>query len=487
MPSAFAAALLLATLAGVPLAPSASGQVNTCTAPSDGGNWTVQGVVTCQGVTIRARNILIPLGGFLTLRDCTVIIQPARTADYQGGDGILATDTGSLDVGNCEVRVDDLARRAILQVAPAGALTFRGSTLRGFRDVGAGGSVQGNEPPVTIEDSRFLDLAYGIFLFDRSNVHIAGNLFSNVTWGVIHTWGSPVIEDNVFTRCSDALDFTNGATPVVRGNTITACQAGIVQPSNENTTQEIHGNDIYGNLLHSDQVATFDAYFRGDGQDNWWGSDPPDPARVLVTHYDPWRAAPVHPERLPTPSFTATARDGLGSFDASASLPSSAFGYGLSAYEWDFGDGATGSGAQAQHAYLGAGNYTVRLRVVDSYGLSRDATALLNVTLPPSRPASNPAPSAGPQPDPEGGGSSSSPSPSPTPPAAATPRPSPRPADAPRDPGPGQESQATAHQAPPTFTYRSQAESPAKASPALPLAAVAAAVGAAGWLRRRLR
>ena len=39
-------------------------------------------------------------------------------------------------------------------------------------------------------------------------------------------------------------------------------------------------------------------------------------------------------------------------------------------YSWDFGDGATGSGQQVQHAWESAGNYTVKLMIRDSAGKS---------------------------------------------------------------------------------------------------------------------
>lgn len=55
------------------------------------------------------------------------------------------------------------------------------------------------------------------------------------------------------------------------------------------------------------------------------------------------------------------------SFDASASTGD------IVAYTWDFGDGATGSGATATHTYTEAGKHEVRLTVRDGEG--REATA----------------------------------------------------------------------------------------------------------------
>ena len=52
------------------------------------------------------------------------------------------------------------------------------------------------------------------------------------------------------------------------------------------------------------------------------------------------------------------------SFDASGSTAGP--GRSIASYEWDFGDGATGSGKQASHAYNAFGSYTAKLTVTDS-------------------------------------------------------------------------------------------------------------------------
>ena len=53
---------------------------------------------------------------------------------------------------------------------------------------------------------------------------------------------------------------------------------------------------------------------------------------------------------------------------------------GISSYEWDFGDGATGSGVAAAHVYRKGGSFTATLRVADTSGATDEATRRIEVT-----------------------------------------------------------------------------------------------------------
>jgi hypothetical protein len=82
---------------------------------------------------------------------------------------------------------------------------------------------------------------------------------------------------------------------------------------------------------------------------------------------------------------------------------------------WAFGDGATGSGANASHTYGTPGSYQATLIAIDATGLSATATHTASVAAPPSTPGAGP---------PSGPGSSSSPAPtsgSPSNPSASSP------------------------------------------------------------------
>lgn len=52
----------------------------------------------------------------------------------------------------------------------------------------------------------------------------------------------------------------------------------------------------------------------------------------------------------------------------------------IASYEWDFGDGNTGSGVIAQHTYDDNGIYTITLTVTDSYGETSSDTATVAVS-----------------------------------------------------------------------------------------------------------
>ena len=66
-------------------------------------------------------------------------------------------------------------------------------------------------------------------------------------------------------------------------------------------------------------------------------------------------------------------------FDASASLDPDG---SIAAYDWDFGDGSTGSGMTPDHTYSAAGDFTVSLTVTDDMGKMDTAAASITATDP---------------------------------------------------------------------------------------------------------
>jgi PKD repeat protein len=69
----------------------------------------------------------------------------------------------------------------------------------------------------------------------------------------------------------------------------------------------------------------------------------------------------------PTASFTHDCTDLTCTFNGSGSTDSDG---SITSYDWDFGDGNTGSSVEVSHTYASAGTYTVILTVTDDGGAS---------------------------------------------------------------------------------------------------------------------
>ena len=86
------------------------------------------------------------------------------------------------------------------------------------------------------------------------------------------------------------------------------------------------------------------------------------------------------PTVAPTASFTTATNALTASFDGAASRDPDGV---VTTYDWDFGDGAAGGGAKAQHTYAAAGTYEVELTVTDDRGTSSSTTRQVTVAQPP--------------------------------------------------------------------------------------------------------
>jgi PKD repeat protein len=94
-----------------------------------------------------------------------------------------------------------------------------------------------------------------------------------------------------------------------------------------------------------------------------------------------WRATlgaiPDEPNQPPTALFTVVT-DGLTAhFDASGSSDPDG---DIVSYDWDFGDGTTGSGVMVSHSYALPGTYTVWLLVTDNEGATDSISQNVTVT-----------------------------------------------------------------------------------------------------------
>ena len=79
----------------------------------------------------------------------------------------------------------------------------------------------------------------------------------------------------------------------------------------------------------------------------------------------------------PVASFSHSSMDLNASVDASASSDSDGT---IASYQWDFGDGSSGSGVTASHSYASAGLYLVELIVTDSRGLTASYRGFVDIS-----------------------------------------------------------------------------------------------------------
>jgi PKD repeat protein len=92
--------------------------------------------------------------------------------------------------------------------------------------------------------------------------------------------------------------------------------------------------------------------------------------------------ATVPANQEPTASFTARVSNLEASFDASASTDPDGT---VASYGWNFGDGATATGALANHTYTDAGTYLVILTVTDDRGATSTSSKTITTTVTPNQ------------------------------------------------------------------------------------------------------
>jgi hypothetical protein len=95
-------------------------------------------------------------------------------------------------------------------------------------------------------------------------------------------------------------------------------------------------------------------------------------------------------DRPPTASFTKSSSTALtGAQITFNATTSSDIDGTISSYNWDFGDGSTGSGSIVTHSFSVAGTYAVKLNVTDNGGLTSQYTSAVTVQASSSSSSGN--------------------------------------------------------------------------------------------------
>lgn len=85
----------------------------------------------------------------------------------------------------------------------------------------------------------------------------------------------------------------------------------------------------------------------------------------------------------PNASFNADPASGTAPLEVTLNASSSSDPDGsVISYEWDFGDGSTGSGETTTHTYSNAGNYTIGLIVTEDDGATDTTVQSIEVSSP---------------------------------------------------------------------------------------------------------
>ncbi len=108
-----------------------------------------------------------------------------------------------------------------------------------------------------------------------------------------------------------------------------------------------------------------------------------DDGAVATTSEEVTVSAPP-PNQEPSAAFEATVTNLMVSVDAAESADEDG---DLVSYDWDFGDGGSGSGLQTSYTYAEAGTYEVTLVVTDDDGATASTTQQVTVTAPPANAA----------------------------------------------------------------------------------------------------
>ncbi|RJS81043.1 PKD domain-containing protein, partial [Methanophagales archaeon] len=220
----------------------------------------------------------------------------------------------------------------------------------------------------TITYNSIVNNTHGIFLYYLNNNSI---LHNNITEN--HGYGVWLYYSN------DNLLYLNNFINNVDGNAYSKDSTNIWN-STSKITYTYNGNQ-YTNYLGNywDDYTGTDTNNDGIGETAYSIDGDKDYYPLI----EPWENYFPEENQPPTASFTYSPQNPVVgeeiTFDASSSTDPDG---SIVSYEWDFGDGNTGSGKIVTHSYPSAGDYTVTLTVTDDKGAKDSTTKEIKVTPP---------------------------------------------------------------------------------------------------------
>ncbi|MFT3877002.1 MAG: PKD domain-containing protein [Propioniciclava sp.] len=304
----------------------------------------------------------------------TVTVNALRVIAADGFERSVASGWGSADVGGAWVTsggaaafsVADGAGKMLLQpswtreaMLPSVQSTSTRSVIGFSSDTGFAGGTQS----ITLIGRKVGSSVYGASV----RIESGGVVRMHVLRDTTALAGSYVIPGYSY-RPGDVLNVSLDVT----GTNPTKVAASIwVEGTSVPSSPQLVGTDSTAALQVPGSVGV-KAYSPGPSTSN----------RVLsFKNYQILDPNPAAANVVPVASFTSSV-DGLAvSVDGSASSDPDG---SIASYAWDFGDGSTGTGAQASHTYGAAGTFTVRLTVTDNAGATHSVTESVTVKAPPA-------------------------------------------------------------------------------------------------------
>lgn len=260
----------------------------------------------------------------------------------------------------------------------------------------------------------------GICLDGGSNNTIKNNIITKSDYYGIEILGSSnVISDNIIDNsgddgimiddCRDNLIMGNiinnsknegiyfsdySISNTIIGNTITNNFGGIFFGWSMSRDNIIYHNNFINNLAHNAMGSTVNTWYNTKlNEGNYW-DDYDEPSEGAYDNNSdgivdmPYNISGGSNQDLyplmnlwnepPVAEFTNTVNGLEVTFDASLSYD---FEGEIVSYDWEFGDGTTGTGVIIQHNYINNGDYGVNLTVKDKDGKTDKKSVIVNVNV----------------------------------------------------------------------------------------------------------